>query len=263
MKIWQIIIIILLSACKNGSEPDPPIIQIQPFVAVPPPPQEPIATVAPTSFIDYCNITNGVIGSGRLGVTPLERSVLIVAVGSSSTEGIGASTPEKSYPAFMQSFLNKNTKNVTFIVVNKGVSGDTIAGIEARLDRDVLSKQPQVVLLQTGLSDALSGSSTADYYSGLTRVVKKLKKNSSVILMNSQLYPGEPSNHLGILAILNTVAAEQNVPIVDRYGIFSNAINKNVVKIEDILASDKMHNNDLGYQCMGKISAELIIIATN
>ena len=262
MKIWQILIIILLSACKNGSETDPPIIQIQSIVAVAPPPQEPIASVSPISFMDYCNITNGVIGSGRLVVTPLEWRVLIVAVGSSSTEGIGASTPEKSYSAFMQSFLNKNTKNVTFVVVNKGVSGDTIAGIEARLDRDVLSLQPQVVLLQTGLSDALSGTSTADYYAGLTRVVKKLKKNSSVILMNSQLYPGEPSNHLGILSILNTVSAEQNVPVVDRYGIFSNAINKNFVKIEDILASDKIHNNDLGYQCMGKISAELIITAT-
>lgn len=260
MKIWQIIIIIFLSACKNGSEPDPPIIQIQSIVAVAPPPQEPIASVSPISFMDYCNITNGVIGSGRLVVTPLEPRVLIVAVGSSSTEGIGASTPEKSYPAFMEFFLNQNTKNVTFVVVNKGISGDTIGGIEARLDRDVLSLQPQVVILQTGLSDALSGSSTADYYAGLTRVVKKLKKNSSVILMNSQAYPGEPSNLMSILTTLNTVAAEQNTPVIDRYGLFSSAIYRNLVKIEDILASDKMHNNDLGYECMGKISAELILI---
>ena len=58
-------------------------------------------------------------------------SVRIVALGASNTEGFGVSTWE-AYPARLQELLK--ARGIDAEVVNAGLSGDTTAGMLARLD---------------------------------------------------------------------------------------------------------------------------------
>jgi lysophospholipase L1-like esterase len=77
----------------------------------------------------------------------------IVCFGDSLTEGFGATEQgsadkSKSYPAFLQA-------KVTPRVVNAGISGDTAKGGLSRVERDVLSKDPQMVIILLGGNDFL------------------------------------------------------------------------------------------------------------
>ena len=77
----------------------------------------------------------------------------IVCLGDSITEGYGASQQgavdkSKSYPAFLQ-------KKVSVPVVNAGISGNTAADGLARVNSDVLSKDPQMVIILLGGNDFL------------------------------------------------------------------------------------------------------------
>src|SRR5437899_2748439 len=56
-----------------------------------------------------------------------KRPVTIMALGSSSTAGAGASTPEASYPARLEAELHSHFPGVAITVHNRGVNGEEAA----------------------------------------------------------------------------------------------------------------------------------------
>jgi hypothetical protein len=66
------------------------------------------------------------------------QPMTIVAVGSSSTEGIIRNAKNKIYPAAMQSALAKLWPQASIQVVNKGKGGETMRETIARFESDVL-----------------------------------------------------------------------------------------------------------------------------
>ncbi len=63
----------------------------------------------------------------------------IVAFGSSSTEGIGASSPTKAYPARLQPTCAPKLHGIDVTVVNRGIGGEHVDDMLKRLDRDVIA----------------------------------------------------------------------------------------------------------------------------
>ena len=122
----------------------------------------------------------------------------MVAIGSSSTTGSGASAADRSFPTVMQQRLSGRGA-VIYDVTNKGLNGDTLAGMQARLQRDVLDLRPQVVILQTGVNDAINGqgaAALAGFTDRFRAVVSALKAQTAVVVMNGQHYPSEPAIYL-------------------------------------------------------------------
>ncbi|SHG21936.1 GDSL-like Lipase/Acylhydrolase family protein [Bradyrhizobium erythrophlei] len=78
-----------------------------------------------------------------LGATAVKAEVHIVALGDSAIRGHGVSASE-AYPAQLEAALRARGHKVT--VVNRGVDGDTTAGVLARLDRAVPPGSDIVVL---------------------------------------------------------------------------------------------------------------------
>jgi acyl-CoA thioesterase I len=80
--------------------------------------------------------------------------VHIVALGASNTAGYGVSAGE-DYPAQLEVLLR--ARGVEATVANAGLSGDTTAGMLARLDSETLP-DTRLVILQPGSNDARYGS---------------------------------------------------------------------------------------------------------
>src|SRR5579862_2611084 len=57
----------------------------------------------------------------------LGRPITIAALGSSSTAGAGASSPQASYPAQLEAELRKRFPGIAITVVNRGVNGEEAA----------------------------------------------------------------------------------------------------------------------------------------
>ena len=70
------------------------------------------------------------------------RPVKIVAFGSSSTEGAGASKPSASYPSRLAEELARWFPDNQITVLNRGVGGNDAADMLARLDSDVIAERP-------------------------------------------------------------------------------------------------------------------------
>jgi lysophospholipase L1-like esterase len=85
------------------------------------------------------------------------QSALIVVLGDSNTAGFGGGR-EKAFPALLQAMLRRNGYDVQ--VANAGITGDTLRGMLARLDRDV-PQGTRLVIVQGGYNDVLAGSSAA------------------------------------------------------------------------------------------------------
>jgi acyl-CoA thioesterase-1 len=69
-----------------------------------------------------------------LGATVVKAEVHVVALGDSAIRGHGVPASE-AYPAQLEAALREREHKVT--VVNRGVDGDTTAGVLARLARPI------------------------------------------------------------------------------------------------------------------------------
>ncbi len=74
----------------------------------------------------------------------------IIAVGSSSTAGAFASSPDKSYPSRLAVELKERFPGQPITVINRGVNGEEAPDNLARLDTDVIAEKPDLILWQVG-----------------------------------------------------------------------------------------------------------------
>src|ERR1035441_4278134 len=74
--------------------------------------------------------------------------ITIVAIGSSSTAGAGASSPAKSYPSQLAVELKKQFPYNSITVLNRGANGEEVADMLRRFDKAVVAAKPDLVLWQ-------------------------------------------------------------------------------------------------------------------
>src|SRR5262249_57280835 len=81
----------------------------------------------------------------------------IVAIGSSSTAGAGASSPAATYPSRLAVELRARIPGREITVLNRGVNGEETTNMMARFAGDVLAAHPPLVLWQIGATSVLRG----------------------------------------------------------------------------------------------------------
>jgi acyl-CoA thioesterase-1 len=99
-------------------------------------------------------------------------SAQVVALGASNTEGRGVNSSE-SYPAQLQAMLQ--AKGSGMRVANAGISGDTTAGMLARLSSAV-PEGTKIVILQFGGNDRRVGISAATRQANIASIQQQLRK---------------------------------------------------------------------------------------
>jgi hypothetical protein len=110
-----------------------------------------LTAVAPGEARDVCAADPAVWGGfpalpRAARALTLERCLTVVAIGSSSTEGIGASSPDRTYPAQLERLLRERFPRATIKVVNRGVGGETVAANLARLRPDAIDLRPDLAI---------------------------------------------------------------------------------------------------------------------
>ena len=118
------------------------------------------------------------------------HSVTIVALGSSSTAGAGASAPAASYPSRLEVELKASFPKQAITVLNRGVNGEEAAEMMARFDDSVAAAHPDVVLWQVGtnavLRDNPLGPVDRLVHDGIARI-KAI--GADVVLIDPQFAP--------------------------------------------------------------------------
>ena len=202
--------------------------------------------------------TAGAIGSGK--------ALVIVAIGSSSTRGVGASNPAHTYPALLDEELRRRWPQLAVTVINKGVSGEIASQMLARFERDVLPYHPQLVIWQTGTNQALRTGDIGGYVDTVREGISRLKATKAdIVLMDPQFAPrvlARPT-HPFIVDSISAVANDMNVAVFRRFAVMRHLISSGQYKMEDIISSDGLHMNDVSYSCIARLLADSIAAAAD
>jgi lysophospholipase L1-like esterase len=190
----------------------------------------------------------------------------IVAIGSSSTQGHGASTPANAYPARLEVHMEQLLPDVPVTVVNLGIGGEEAKQMLARFESQVLPEWPDLVIWQVGSNSALRGRNITDVAAPIGEGVDLLQRRGiDVVLMNAQYAPATIARpRIGdYLMVVDDTARRHRAGLLDRYEIMRRWVSNGAMAIADPLIADGLHHNDLGYDCLARVLAEAIVAAAH
>ena len=190
--------------------------------------------------------------------------LVIVAIGSSSTAGHGASHAAASYPARLRDELALRFPTSLVTVFNKGIGGETAEQMVARFERDVIALKPHLVIWQTGTNAALRNQSLDQFRQQVSEGIRILRRSGAdVIFMTPQFAPrfNDRPNRLEFVRAVDDVAERSNVGVFPRYAIMKHWIESRRFDFKAMLSPDGLHLNDLSYGCIAQLLAQQIEIA--
>jgi lysophospholipase L1-like esterase len=189
-----------------------------------------------------------------------KRQVRVLAIGSSSTVGVGATSASAAYVARLETSLEGSLKGMDIDVVGRGLSGEVAQGAADRMRKEVAETRPDLVVWQVGTNDALRHVSIDKFKGCLKTTLTWLADNKvDVVLVDPQY--GEVLTkdryYEQVVAAVAEVAREQRVLLVDRFEAMRELQRERGDRF--YLTSDNLHLNDRGHRCMGEQLARAIV----
>jgi lysophospholipase L1-like esterase len=190
-----------------------------------------------------------------------KEALTVVAFGSSSTEGIGASSKLAAYPARLEAELKQQFPGIVVRVLNRGVSGEDVAEMLKRFDRDVVQAQPDLVIWQLGTNAILRDDGIAPEQPLIMDGLARFKKtNADLVLMNPQFAPKvlRDPDAIPMVEMIAKIARDSNVPLFRRFELMRHWRDDLEMPYEDFLSKDLLHMNDYSYACTARYLAAAI-----
>ena len=187
--------------------------------------------------------------------------LIIVAIGSSSTAGAGASTSAASYPSQLTIDLKQRFPGRDITVLNRGVNGEETAQMLARFATGVLAEHPDLVLWQVGTNSVLRDHSLQQHSVLLHQGIEQLKAaGADVVLLDMQYAPRVLAKveMQGMEEQIAVTAKEESVDLFARFAVMRNWHEVQHIPFDVFIAPDELHMNDWGYACVAKLLAAAI-----
>ncbi|MET3909318.1 lysophospholipase L1-like esterase [Bradyrhizobium sp. S3.3.6] len=192
------------------------------------------------------------------------KPVVIVAFGSSSTAGYGASSPDFNYPNRLTAQLRRQYPTANITVVNAGVGGEDAPEMMKRLQKEVIDVHPDLVIWQVGTNAVLRNLDPGDtakiVEDGITRI--QAAGDADVVLVDPQYSPRvteRPESASKMVKLLGKIAELRHVGIFPRFEVMRDWHEKQALPVESFVIADGLHMNDWGYACFAQLLGDDII----
>jgi lysophospholipase L1-like esterase len=151
-----------------------------------------------------------------------QKRLRVSVVGTGSSALAGPDGPPSAYPARLEAVLTQRLPGVTVTVVTLLRTRLTAEDLARGMDKLVADEQPDLVIWQTGTTDAIRRVDPDMFKAALEDGVERLHKgNADVILMNMQYSP-RTETMIAVTPyadVMRVVAQHFDVPLFDRLGI--------------------------------------------
>jgi lysophospholipase L1-like esterase len=184
-----------------------------------------------------------------------EEPITIVAIGSSSTVGAGASSAAASYPNRLAVELKQHFPNHSITVINRGVGGEEFGDMLKRFDTDVLAEHPDLVLWQLGTNSVIHDDKLSDHDTSIRDGLKKSRAiGADVVLIDPQFAPKVivKAGVASMVELIATTAKREGVDLFPRFNVMKHWSEVDHMPFETFVSPDGLHMNDWGYACMAK-----------
>jgi acyl-CoA thioesterase I len=190
------------------------------------------------------------------------KALTVVAVGSSSTQGIGATDPSLNYPSRLETALKQRLPGVAIHVVNRGKAGEDAEEEFARLGRDVIPEHPDLVIWQVGTNAVLRRDDLESDEVLLRRGVSLLKASGAdVVLMDLQYAPRilERRAAAAMEQLIAEIAQHAGVGLFRRFAVMQYWRAAQRPEAPAMIGADGLHMTDAGYRCLAAELAKALV----
>lgn len=200
----------------------------------------------------------------------------VVAFGDSVTFGLSASSPERCWASLTAQMLEK-WKGGPIELINKGVSASILCretpayefaanpcGLE-RLEGDVISQEPDLVLIAYGLNDSRGGTSPLVFRRDYQKMIDQIraKLNPAIVCLNLYYMHREfykdcehwDKSDYQLTEEYNLVIRQ----LAEQNGLWYADVYAAQQGVDWLVCPDHCHPNDLGHQLIANRVFETIV----
>ena len=211
-------------------------------------------------------LLSGVVARAFAGQPGLKENECIVFLGDSITQ---AGTKPDGYVTLVSKRIAEAFPHHGIQVLGAGRGGNRVPDCVARLERDVLSKKPDLVVIYIGINDVWhwtrpdpvtrqprQGTTAADFEAGLRNMIQRIQALKARVMLCTPSVIGErvdandPNYRMleEFSAIVRTVAKDTGAQLVDlRKAFIAHLQEHNAANAErGILTQDSVHLNPRG-----------------
>jgi lysophospholipase L1-like esterase len=189
--------------------------------------------------------------------------VLIVAFGSSSTQGYGTTSPEFTYPNRLAKQLRRQYPDADITVLNRGKGGEDAPEMMKRLQTEVLDAKPDLVIWQVGTNAVLRNLDPAETAKLVEDGVGRIQASGiDLVLVDPQYSPRvneRPESASKMIGLLSKIAELRHVGIFPRFQVMREWHEQQALPIDSFVIADGLHMNDWGYACFAQLLGDDII----
>ncbi|HUN95203.1 MAG TPA: SGNH/GDSL hydrolase family protein, partial [Bradyrhizobium sp.] len=191
------------------------------------------------------------------------KPVVIVAFGSSSTQGYGSSAPEFTYPNRLAAQLHRQYPGADVTVLNRGVGGEDAPEMMKRLQSAVIDAKPDLVIWQVGTNAVLRNLDPVETQKQVDDGIARVQAaGSDVVLVDPQYSPqvyqrAESANRM--VRMLQKVAQLHHIGIFPRFEVMREWHDQQALPVDSFVIADGLHMNDWGYACFAQLLGDDII----
>ena len=193
------------------------------------------------------------------------QPVRIIAFGSSSTEGVGASSLAGSYPSRLLVDLTAILpQHQQISVLNRGIGGEDADDMVRRLPT-IINEHPDLIIWQTGTNDPLRKLPLDRFVQETIAGIQAIRAaHIDLMLMEPQLcreLDGKPASYRYRDA-LRAIGVGMDVPLIRRYDMMRDWLADGVLTPKQMLAPDGLHMADGGYAKLAEaVAADILHLA--
>ena len=201
--------------------------------------------------------------SGLAQVTALlesgETEVRVVCFGDSITGVYYHTGGRRAWCDMLGVALGKVYPKARIQMINAGISGHTTAQGLARIEKDVIAHQPQLVVVMFGMND-VARTEAEVFRANLRTIVDRCRASGAAVVLctPNSVYPNptRPTERLAQFAqIVRDVAEAMSVRLADCYAAYEAIRRKDVTEWR-LLMSETIHPSMNGHKVFAEVIAE-------
>ncbi len=187
--------------------------------------------------------------------------IVIVAIGSSSTAGAGASSKSANYPNRLQAELRARFPGHDIVVHNRGIGGEMIGDMLRRFEKAVVAAHPDLVLWQLGTNSVLRDHEARESDAAIRRGIGLIRATGAdLVLIDPQFAPKVTAKPEAahMVALISATANRTRVDLFRRFAMMKRWREVNKLAFANFLSPDGLHMNDWSYACLARGLGEAI-----
>jgi hypothetical protein len=193
-----------------------------------------------------------------------QGTLSIVALGSSSTLGVGASSREAAWPARLEAELRRRLPQADIAVVNRGKLRESAAAMVKRMAGEALAAKPDLVIWETGTAEAVRNMGAEYFAAALEDGAERILASGAELVLMTPQFSRETARLIGYqpyIEAMGNLSVRADVLIFPRYDVMRHLVETNQLQLEGLSPAQAAATADRLYDCIARQVARVLLRA--